>query len=465
MSAVVCHYGWNEKRIEQLAQWAKGDGDRHIVILEDAPAVRFFESPNIRHYSISPENEEETFRRIAYEHLFVPFSFEGKKCEKLERIQAEVNYFVSDYADQGISLLKNLLENLKRPALSGLDLFGKFAGVPAIVCGAGPSLAKAGLRAFSDRALLIAGGAAIDALKRLSLRPHFAAHVDPDPKHTFASTDAPVFCQLRTSTRVLKGCRGPKLLVPGSGNFPLEKWIEEQLGFPEAPFDGGWTVGTFSAALAYCLGCDPIVFVGMDLSSSQKNLYASGVETPCATDALVPVQNGKGETVYARLDWLLARDWIEAFAKKHPDRRWINASEGLAFSGMEHKRLADVELSVREISIALPEAVLEGGAVLEHIEEGLRRSLDLVEKLLKELEAIFPKTESGAASLLQHDLSQELIYEKVLKPVWDVWKPIIARHNRNGEYGLMLNELILQRNLVKEALSVQSTIKSAACTN
>jgi len=427
-----------------LSRWAAADPGRHLVVIEEGEP-KASEVPGVRYFFISPETEEEVYRRIAWEFLYTPFSFEGSGLEKLAHIQAEVHFLASDFADQGVAIACNIIQNLSEKPLSAQALYGKFQNIPAIVCGAGPSLTKSGIGQLRSKALIFAGGATLDALKRLYVKPHFAAHVDPDPSHSPMATEAPLFYQLRTARRNVMRGSGPKLLVPGNGNFPLEKWA-----FPEPPFDGGWTVGTFCTALAYHLGCNPIIFAGMDLSSATKSLYAPGVETRSVRDALVPTKNSQGESVYARLDWLLARAWIDDFVKKHPKRQWISASDGVAFEGVQKLRLNALNLPILPLEEMVSSALAQIPTLSLPEAPSLKKAIDIVEKAMRELEAIFPKFESGALALCQSDLAEEGCFATVLEPAWMLWKPLILRRNRNGAFGAILNEFLFYRNLLKE---------------
>ncbi|MFS8563604.1 MAG: DUF115 domain-containing protein [Rhabdochlamydiaceae bacterium] len=335
MSGVVCLCGWDEARIKKLLPWARAQKDRCIVVLETDSLVllkkALFSEVDI--YIFNEHNQQEVFESVAWKYLFMPFSYEktGGSVEALDafiRVQAEVGFRVSDCADQGVQVFKNIKHNLQTDFCRADALFGKYKGVPAVICGAGPSLRKNGelLKELSSKALLIAGGGATQALKKIGIEPHLEAHVDPASAHTFSPTNNPVFFQLRTDSQAVACAKGPKLIVGGNGNYPLEMWLEKEMGLP-SPFDGGWTVGTFCAALAYQLGCNPIIFVGMDFAASQEHTYAAGVQGG-GTAQRKAVTSKQGEVLFAQIDWILAAEWVENFARQHPDTTWINATEG-----------------------------------------------------------------------------------------------------------------------------------------
>lgn len=455
MPHVICIYKWNEKRAKQLEPWLKADKERYAIFLEDEPSL-LLSLPQTRQLKIvSPMPE--SLQQIAWEFVFLPFTYEGDHpvLTELARIQAMINYLAVDYADQGATLYQNFKENLLNLQYNAYSFFGKYKNIPAIICGAGPSLAKNGkmLKQFQDKGMIFAGGAALEALRSLGVTPHFGAHVDADPKHTFSSSEVPLFYQLRTSYKSLQKSKGPKILAPGNGNFALETWVQKQLGMDTAPFDSGWTVATFCTALAMRMGCNPIIFVGMDFSTNKKHQYAPGVKAAHAAELLIPIKNQKGETLFSRYDWVLAAEWIEQLAKINPETNFINATEGgLGFKGIVEKKLSEILLPIQEdLKFEGLTPLNEGKEILSKIELSILSCLDLIQNIMKEVEKIFPFSplESGAIALLEHQLDEELFCQTFLHPAWEVWQHVFKRHSKEGIMSLFLNKVLFYQNLLK----------------
>lgn len=367
-------------------------------------------------------------------------------------IHSEIGFRAFDYADQGLQLLENFKSNLSLPTCLAKDLYGKFQNIPAIVCGGGPSLAAchAELKRLQDSALIIGCGAGVEALLKMGIKPHFAAHVDPAPLHRFTSTDIPLFYQLRTAADVVKKYKGPRFLVSGTGNFPLETWVQKKWDL-EPIFDGGWTVGTFGAAIALHLGCSSITLAGIDLATSKGQLYAPGVKTTSTADQFLPMKNRDGEPVLSRADWVLAADWLDAYAKAHSDRKWGTISrKGLEIPSIPLTTLEEIP-AVSKISI-VEQPVVNGQAIWKEIESSFQRCLDLCTKILQGMEKIFPQNpaENGECTLLEHDLTQELAYSQVLDPLWTYWRHVISRHNFSGEFGLYLNRILFFQSICEK---------------
>lgn len=449
MGEVRCFYGWNLQKAGQLTPWVASDPQRYLLFVEENHPVPILQMPHPRIRCCSPD----TFEQMAWEFLFLPFKYEKHpRLDQLAAIQAEVELRALDFDEYGLKLLRNMKSHLIGGAklVSGLE--NGLKGLPAIVCGAGPSLSPK-IAQFKERAVLIGCGAGVEALLKMNIRPHFAAHVDADPLHRFTPTDLPLLKLLRTSCKTSEQYRGTHILASGSGNFSLESWIQEKLGLSSC-FDGGWTAGTFGVAMACYFGCNPIVLAGIDLCADRSKIYAPGVKTSVSVDQFIPVKNRQGASKVSRTDWLLAAKWLKTFAKSHSHIRFGTvAQEGLDIPGMPFCCLQDLQgfpgipELVRKALEQLPKC--EGKDLWEKIKASSEQCKKLCESLLNEIEKIFPRppSESGMCALLEHDLTQELAYQQIFEPVWNYWKYPIQRLTREGEPGLFLNQILLLQSL------------------
>lgn len=168
---------------------------------------------------------------------------------------------------------------LASPSVS--RLFGAFAGVPAVVAAAGPSLDKQlpALREAQGRVLIIAIGQTLRALR--------AAGIEPDLVHAVESQD--VSHQLRVAGDI----SGVNLVVPASVHpavleLPVRRRIlavpgVDSLGcfiagvLGDRHFvAGGATVAQSAVHLAASLGAGPILLIGQDLAFTGGRVYAAG---------------------------------------------------------------------------------------------------------------------------------------------------------------------------------------------
>lgn len=391
-SEFVCITKWDENLYHEALSWV--DEKRRVAIISDQERKSC--DPRVQIYLLeSPLQMGLIVKRIAWSAVLHPIHVIGEDFlkEELERCHLAAHLILSEAADYWVGAMKNARAN-DQPYRRGIDLKGAFHGIPALIVGAGPSLEQNGhlLRAFEKKALIFAGGSALNAI---DVEPHFAASIDKDAPyrqfkiHPFSQTP---FCyQARMSADNFALLHAEKILFPDSSCEPIN-WI-----YGEEPFDGGWTVGNFLTRIAIHMGCSPIVFVGMDLCYKQGRKYAK-------IEADLPEGLIHARDALVQKDWLMAAEWTEK--QEHP---FIDASEGIL-------DLAKMKL----------EKVLESFSS----EWDLRK---LVHEKIQELPLI--KTDRWSewdASLKrcqkQLELSEsEIVYQKLLSPLWNIWRPVFER--------------------------------------
>ena len=164
----------------------EGDLPSIAALAEREEGIALVQNPQVKiHYLSHPKEMsgalEELVRQFPSERVEVlaiaPYrekkEFQGIRL-KLLRLSA-VSHAMLTEALYSHKLLSNLLRNIKQWPTSFFAnaLKGKFKGIPAIICGAGPSLSEtfASLRTVEDKALIFAGGSAIAVSATRELRP------------------------------------------------------------------------------------------------------------------------------------------------------------------------------------------------------------------------------------------------------------------------------------------------------
>lgn len=464
---------------EHLLPWLKQDAKRHLVFLEDdAQLLRaFFETERatelLSHpqvtlcYSKSAEDSDAvldflywSFAKTNLYYSVLPYysKVKGKQADKyFEKIHYGKELkdgLVEEYLQFGASFFRNFYSNIKElpESLWGNKLFGKFEGVPAIILGAGPSLSKQieVLRSLTSRALIFAGGSALNAVKSKGFKPHFGAGIDPNQpqmerlKETGAFP-VPFFYRSRLFSNAIREVKGPRLYVSGAGGYDVSEWYEEKLSITSDFLDEGHNVVNFCTELALRLGCNPIIFVGLDLAFTGRQSYAEGVgDTIHCKEPLLMRKDIYGNETTTQWKWIFEADWISQYAKDHPEVSFYNATEGgIGIPGVENiplkslsaakltktypiKSLIAEALKEAEIPHVTPEKVQE--ATLQ-LKESLERSLgyikQLIDEVTKEKEKKNPqdKLVSGKAILLESDLFDEPAYQYIL----DIFHHVFAR--------------------------------------
>jgi len=176
--------------------------------------------------------------------------------------------------ESGGMIQENILRNL--PAMfshpSGSLLHGILKGTPGFIVAAGPSLDrnKHHLRKIGERGLIIAVDTTYPILRREGIHPHISVTADPTPLNLKHYADFPqmdetfLFFSPSVYWQVLKQVEATLVSLP----LPFSKTLSRfptTLGVP-LYLKPGLNVAQTALSLAIHLGCDPIVFVGLDLS-------------------------------------------------------------------------------------------------------------------------------------------------------------------------------------------------------
>ncbi len=174
--------------------------------------------------------------------------------------------------------LANIPDYVESPGVR--PLLGRFAGYPAVVVSAGPSLDRNAdlLARLSGKAVIIAVSTALKILLGRGIRPDLAVVIDYHPisERYFQSIppdEAPLLvADLKASPAAVRAFSGRKLF----GADPFVDLLLEGAPGEKGPMSGGSTVAHAAFDTARRLGCDPIIFVGQDLSYPEGRLHAAG---------------------------------------------------------------------------------------------------------------------------------------------------------------------------------------------
>lgn len=374
---------------EALTPWLKENPQHHLIFLEDElevlhhflyteRATKILQDKQVTIFYF--ENDQSEMEFVKFHQLHSQFinrkiyflalpSYVWRYNERSFILCYRILYdhsLMSLTFNEYLSGQSGFINNFYRNFLSfpecylGSHLFGKFKGIPAIICGAGPSLEKNVhlLKDLSDRALIFAGGSSLNVLNAYGITPHFGLGIDPNPEqyHRFLTNHSfhlPLFFRARMAHDAFKMVNGPKLYIPGSIH-QLPAWFEKKLGIEAPKIDEGHNVVNFCTEIAYFMGCNPLIYVGMDLAFTEVKTYAPGISThPIWLGSSTPYSHQKkqvilrkgvqGELVKTKWDWILESDWLNHYAKNHPHIQMINATEGgLGFHSVPNRSLSQV---------------------------------------------------------------------------------------------------------------------------
>lgn len=383
---------------------------------------------------------------------------------------------LQEYLQYGIVFFRNFYPNILQ--LSGASLgdalVGQFHGIPAVICGAGPSLNKQLplIKQLSGKALVFAGGSAINALNSAGIQPHIAAGIDPNlsqferlSKNT--AYEIPFLYRNRLEYHALKNIHAPRLYVTGSGGYEVAEWFDNKLGIVGQDLDEGFNVVNFCLDIARSWGCNPIIFVGMDLAFTDMESYAKGIveQTKMTEEEMLTKTDREeaaflkpdiyGKPVYTLWKWIAESQWISEFAQEHPDLKVINATEGgIGFTDVENldfktaiqrhltrdydlHSLLHGEIQNHTLPDVTPEKLR---TLLEDLRDSLIRSNDYLVTLINEANTLIthiqneqkmPATpQSGKAALAEIELADEDAYRAILNIFNVVYSKVLNQELR-----------------------------------
>ena len=250
--------------------------------------------------------------------------------------------------------LDNFVENY-RDALEapGVEVFrGQFAGIPAIVISAGPSLDRNihELRGREQQALILATDTTVKPLLAAGVKPHFVLSGDPTRDnylHLRGATPAEflLVAEATCFPEVFREFRG-RTIACTYENSALRS-LSVLLG-RKGTLRAWGSVATMALDYALLLGCNPVIFVGQDLAHSDGRTYCSGlywqeerfsnVSNPDQwRERWQEIRAGKKTVTMLDIfghpvettDKLAAYwNWFNAEIRSHPDIQFINATEG-----------------------------------------------------------------------------------------------------------------------------------------
>jgi hypothetical protein len=177
-----------------------------------------------------------------------------------------------------VNIARNLGWYVATPDIRRLEK--RFAGKPAVVVSAGPSLRKnkQQLKALAGRAVIIAVQTTLQPLLEMGIEPDFVTSLDYHeicsrffeklPK----SLRTELIAEPKATSVIFNLNPGPVTIL---GNDFAERLVRE-MKIDKPRLTAGSTVAHLAYYVAEHLGCDPIIFVGQDLGFSDGLYYSPG---------------------------------------------------------------------------------------------------------------------------------------------------------------------------------------------
>ena len=220
-------------------------------------------------------DEEIEYQKVARKYTFKKQQFIGK-LTKFKSYVNQTHLALSEYADYGQTILRNIQSNLlhSKAFIHGETVRDFIKGKRVILCGSGPSLEE--VKKWEGKGLIFAAGSAIPKLIKMGIKIDAGFVVDPwppiDEYSCLKGVSFPLYYQNRMCEKLFRLHQGPKIWMGYSEAWEIEKWIYKELGLDQFIFDAGWNAGCFAFHCAKFLGCDPIITCGLD-GSEKRDLH------------------------------------------------------------------------------------------------------------------------------------------------------------------------------------------------
>ena len=246
--------------------------------------------------------------------------------------------------------VKNTVENLDiwEHAFDGNGLINQFSGVPAIICGAGPSLSQdiPHLKKYQDSALIFGCGSAVSILSAHQVTPHFVVACDPSSEEFHRLShgeffETPFLYVSRLQPDIFSLTNSPFGYLHSLTGGPVEIWLEKKLGFEQCSLEEisheGLSVTSLALQIATSYGCNPIIFLGIDLSLTDGQMYGEEVYVERIDDVgemLFQTKDIHGLPISTLKKWVLEERALSSFIQNHPDIEFLySGSRGLGITG------------------------------------------------------------------------------------------------------------------------------------
>lgn len=472
----------------QVRDWLKGKPERELIFLEDDPGIiasflhrarseEILSDPQIHIALLSPERlQNQEIEALAerlpirrFEIASLP-SYKTRRFQNLRlKLLRKTTLSHALYLDRlhGYQPFQNFVKNVHHlpDSFYANALKGSFQNIPAIVCGAGPSLQKSmeTLRTLENKALIIAGGSTIAALSSQGVLPHFGMAVDPNleeyrrMKNSFAF-ETPLLYSTRVFPGIFQTCNGPfGYMRSGIGGVP-ELWIEEELGLLD-PLLGDFlspesiSVTAICIAWAQFIGCNPILLNGVDLAYTGKKRYAAGVgeddeismnaidAEKSAADRIIKRKDRHGNPIYTAVRWVMESASISHFAKKHPEVQFINTTDGgLGFHTIPFMTLSEAAEQYLKQETDLRNQVQQKIAASpmpsqakELIPQKMGELKESLNRIVGHLEILAGK-KKGSSALAELELKEEMAYPYLFFDAFQILEQSLSRFKGEDKF-------------------------------
>lgn len=248
-------------------------------------------------------------------------------------------YFIqyNSIKNQSKLLIGNFRENIKHYDTCVDELENKWKGKDLYIVAAGPSLDKNcnELKKIDSNGIILATGTVFRKLMKLGIKPDYVIITEANQRVIgqiggLEESGIPLIFLATAYKEFAINYQGLKYIVFQNGCDYTEKYADEH-SFHR--YETGGSVSTTALDLGIQLGCQRIIFVGLDLSYPNNLVHASDTSRRELADSkgMRKIKDINGKTVNTSKSLDIYRKWIEHRIEKEHDIIFIDATEGGAF--------------------------------------------------------------------------------------------------------------------------------------
>jgi hypothetical protein len=405
--------------------------------------------------------------RSSFSFVIMPFYERNyiTDIKKLKTIASEVLLTyrgnLATYLMTAEKWMENIIRNYPRVlASSDLSILkDKFADIPAIIVGSGPSLKEdiETIRKLQPHCIVISAGTSLQALSKNGIAPDLSVSIDGNYSNYIAFKDIdmeniPLLFSGTVHHSILNKEHLNTLYVSISLDTVTSYLHPDSQSIPSV-YTTASVTGTAIQAAAY-MGCNPIVLAGQDMSYPNDTYYTEGVVhlsneqlgriITNANETVENVSGGFNKTTKAMLNTLQdLQNVIQLF----PDRTFINTSRyGAKIKGTTFQFMEDWGKTIQSNTIIPQDTILQ--MVRSHsmndtkkrMEKGIAKLNSFISEL-KEYEDLFAKISDQLNKLQQANSTR--IVEPLLNSVNALWEKILSNKVFDHVYDLSVHHQIM----------------------
>lgn len=300
----------------------------------------YLESPNITlHYDPTLSLLFEQLEHMDSETCFLIHNPSIARITDTYKREWLEEYFIqyNSVKNQSKLLRGNFRENIKNYDFPADKLIDEWKGKDLYIVAAGPSLDKncKELKKVGSNGIILATGTVFRKLLKMGIKPDYVIITEANRRvigqtSGLEESGIPLLFLATAYKYFAESYQGLKYIIFQNGCDYTERYAREH-GF--RLYETGGSVSTTALDLGIQLGCQKIIFVGLDLSYPNNLVHASDTSRRelADTKGMRKIKDINGKEVYTSKSLDIYRKWIEQRIYKEKDVLFIDATEGGAF--------------------------------------------------------------------------------------------------------------------------------------